>query len=59
MKKVLLLGAGRISGPFIDYLDRKCSCNVVVADLSEENLDLAKKFKVCSETVKSDACKEA
>jgi saccharopine dehydrogenase-like NADP-dependent oxidoreductase len=23
------------------------------------NLDLAKKFKVCSETVKSDACKEA
>lgn len=59
MKKVLLLGAGRISGPFIDYLDRKCDCKVIVADLSEENLAFAKKFSVCSETVKVNAGAEA
>ncbi len=55
MKKVLLLGAGRISGPFIDYLDRKCDCKVAAADLSDENLAFAKKFSVCSETLKVDA----
>lgn len=59
MKKVLLFGAGRISGPFIDYLDRKCECKVIVADLSDENLVFAKKFKVCSEAVKVNAGVEA
>ncbi len=59
MKTVLLLGAGRISGPFIDYLDRKCCCKAIVADFSEENLVFAKKFKVCSETVKVNAGVEA
>lgn len=59
MKTVLLLGAGRISGPFIDYLDRKCKCNVIVADLSDENLVFAKKFSVCYETIKADAGNEA
>ena len=59
MKRVLLLGAGRISGPFIDYLDRKCCCNLIAADLSQENLNYAKKFTVCSETVKINAGNEA
>lgn len=38
MKTVLLLGAGRISAPFVDYLLRKGNCKIVVADISEENL---------------------
>ena len=59
MKTVLLLGAGRISGPFIDYLYRKCLCKVVVADLSEDNLNFAKKFSVCSDIVKVNAGSEA
>jgi len=59
MKTVLLLGAGRISGPFIDYLDRKCQCKIVAADLSEENLNYAKKFSACSDIVKVNAGNEA
>lgn len=35
MKTVLLLGAGRISAPYVDYLLRKGSCKIVVADVSE------------------------
>lgn len=38
MKTVLILGAGRVSAPCIDYLMRKGNCKVVVADIMEENI---------------------
>jgi saccharopine dehydrogenase-like NADP-dependent oxidoreductase len=40
-KKVLILGAGRVSAPCIDYLARKGGCDVVVYDIAEENVSLA------------------
>lgn len=45
MKTVLVLGAGSVSGPCIDYLVRKGNCKVVVSDISKENLaGVAKRF---------------
>ena len=55
MKTVLLLGAGRISAPFIDYLSRKGNCKIVVADISSDNLALAERLSECVKTVHSDA----
>jgi len=41
MKTVLVLGAGRVSSPCIDYLVRKGNCKVVAADIVEENVKVA------------------
>ncbi|WP_279008425.1 saccharopine dehydrogenase C-terminal domain-containing protein [Synergistes jonesii] len=38
MKKVLLFGAGRIAGPYIDYLTRKGDCELIAADISPDSL---------------------
>ncbi len=38
MKKVLVLGAGRVSRPCVDYLGRLGDTVVHVADVSEDNL---------------------
>jgi saccharopine dehydrogenase-like NADP-dependent oxidoreductase len=39
MKTVLVLGAGRVSAPCIDYLVRKGDCRIVVSDVASSNLD--------------------
>ena len=59
MKTVLLLGAGRISAPYVDYLLRKGSCKIVVADVSEENLKAISALSPAVETVKADVAREA
>jgi len=58
-KTVLLLGAGRISGPFIDYLARKCECDMVVADISADNLASAARISGRVKTVQADAASMA
>lgn len=59
MKTILLLGAGRISAPFVDYLLRKCECNIVVADMSEKNLANIAQLSEKVETVIANAGEEA
>lgn len=59
MKTVLVLGAGRVSGPCIDYLVRKGKCRIVVADMSEENLSVISKRSPSVETVLKDVGKHA
>lgn len=59
MKTVLILGAGRVSGPCIDYLVRKGGCKTIVADISTENLAKTAKFFPSVETVESDVATEA
>ncbi len=51
MNKVLILGAGRVSGPCIDYLVRKGECRIVVADISKDNLEAVSKRFPSVETV--------
>ncbi|MDR1481234.1 MAG: saccharopine dehydrogenase NADP-binding domain-containing protein [Synergistaceae bacterium] len=38
MKTVLVMGAGRVSAPCIDYLTRHGDCRVAVSDISDVNL---------------------
>lgn len=61
MKTVLLLGAGRIAPPYVDYLVRKGNCDIVVADISDVNLAVIRKLsdKVVTEqaNVVNDAAK--
>lgn len=59
MKKILIFGAGRVSGPCIDYLIRKTDCKIVVSDISEENLDAVKRAFPSAETVRDDTAKNA
>lgn len=59
MKTVLVLGAGRVSGPCIDYLVRKGNCKIVVADVSEANISVAAKQFPSVETVVKDVAKSA
>lgn len=59
MKTVLVLGAGRVSGPCIDYLVRKTNCKVIVADISSENLTKTAKRFPSVETIESDVAKSA
>lgn len=40
-KTVLILGAGRVSAPCVDYLARKGGCDIVVCDVAEENVSAA------------------
>ncbi len=55
MKTVLILGAGRVSAPCVDYLARKGGCRIVIADLAEKNLaDVEKRFPGVV-TVREDA----
>jgi saccharopine dehydrogenase-like NADP-dependent oxidoreductase len=42
-KKVLILGAGRVSAPCVDYLVRKGDCDIVLYDIAEENVSAAAK----------------
>lgn len=55
MKTALILGAGRVSAPCIDYLVRKGNCKIVVADISEENVSAVSNFFPGVTTVKGDA----
>ena len=55
MKTVLILGAGRVSSPAIDYLVRKGKCNIVVSDIARENLDAASKLFPSVTVVQGDA----
>jgi saccharopine dehydrogenase-like NADP-dependent oxidoreductase len=59
VKTVLVFGAGRVSGPCVDYLARKGNCKVVVADLSEENLSVIAGISPVVETVREDVGKAA
>ena len=59
MKTILVLGAGRVSAPCIDYLVRKGNCRVVVADVAEANLNEVKRLFPAALTVRDDAGKNA
>lgn len=54
MKTVLVLGAGSVAGPCIDYLLRKGKCKVVVADISSKNLAAIAKNCPSAEIVEKD-----
>ncbi|MDR3254571.1 MAG: saccharopine dehydrogenase NADP-binding domain-containing protein [Synergistaceae bacterium] len=55
MKTVLILGAGRVSAPGIDYLVRKGGCKVVVADFDDSNFATAAKLFPSAVVLKEDA----
>lgn len=59
MKTALVLGAGRVSAPCIDYLVRKGNCKVVVADIVEENVKATAKLFPGVTAVKEDAGNKA
>ena len=58
MKTVLVLGAGSVSGPCIDYLARKGDCRLVVSDMSEDNLGFVAKAFPGVKTVRKDVGRE-
>ena len=58
MKTVLVLGAGSVSGPCIDYLVRKGGCKLVVADLSAKNLSHVSRLFPSVETHAVDVGKD-
>lgn len=55
MQTVLVLGAGRVSAPCVDYLVRKGNCKTVVVDTSTDNLKRISEFFPSVETVAADA----
>lgn len=55
MKTVLILGAGRVSGPCIDYLLRKGNCGIVVSDIVDVNLAEVARLFPSVKTVKADS----
>jgi len=54
METILVLGAGCVSGPCVDYLARKASCKVVVSDISMKNLAVIAERFPAVETVEED-----
>lgn len=59
VKTALILGAGRVSAPCIDYLVRKGNCEVVVADIAEENVNTALRLFPNIIAIKEDAGNKA
>lgn len=59
MKTALILGAGRVSAPCIDYLVRKGNCKIVVADILEENVNAVSKLFPGVTAIKEDAGNKA
>ena len=59
MKNVLILGAGSVSGPCIDYLARKGNCGIVVSDISQDNLDVVAKNFPTVKVARKDVSKDA
>lgn len=59
MKTILILGAGRVSGPCVEYLARNTDYRLVVSDISQENLDVIKHAFPSVETVRDDTSKNA
>ncbi|MDR0644585.1 MAG: saccharopine dehydrogenase NADP-binding domain-containing protein [Treponema sp.] len=54
-KNVLILGAGRVSAPCIDYLARKGNCGIVACDVLEENVSATAKMFPQAHAVRVDA----
>lgn len=59
MKKILIFGAGRVSGPCVDYLTSKTDFKIVVSDISQENLGAIKRAFPSVETVRGDTSENA
>ncbi len=59
MQTVLILGAGRVSAPCVDYLVRKGNCDIVIADTSSENLAGISALFPSVKTVLADAAADA
>ena len=59
MQKILIFGAGRVSGPCVDYLVRKTDFKITVADISEESLGAIKRTFPSVETVCDDTSRNA
>lgn len=59
MKTALILGAGRVSTPCIDYLVRKGNCNIVAVDIAEENVQTVSSLFPGVTALKEDAGSKA
>ncbi len=59
MKTILIFGAGRVSGPCVDYLVRKTDFKIVVADISKGSLEAIKRAFPSVETVCDDTSRNA
>lgn len=59
MKRILVLGAGRVSGPCIDYLVRKGNCETIVADISQDNISFVNRRFPSVNTVIKDVAQSA